>query len=422
MPQRAAAFNVLKSVLDQRQPLDEAFARFTRELNPRDRAFVRALTALALRHKAEIDAVIAACLERPLPPGGRGVQHVLSLGVAQALFMETAPHAVAATAVELARAFGFTRHSGLVNAVLRRVLREPGAFDAVRASARLPAWMAEPWIAAYGADAAAAIAAAVAEEPPLDVTLRNPAEAELWAERLGAEILPTGTLRLRPSGGIDELPGHAEGAWWVQDAAAALPVRLLGDVAGLRVADLCAAPGGKALQLAARGARVTAVDRSSARLERLKQNFARTGLEAEAVIAADVAHWTPDAPFDAVLLDAPCSATGTLRRHPDVAWTKTATDVYKLAKTQSALLADIGRLVKPGGLLVYCTCSLQPDEEAASPAAPPTGFMAEPVTAAEIGGWDFAVRADGALRTLPCHLRDKGGLDGFFAARFRRLG
>ncbi len=421
MPQRAAAFEVLKSVLEQRQPLDEAFSRATRDLNVRDRAFVRALTALALRRKPEIDCVIAACLERPLPGNAKAVHHVLSLGVAQALFMATAAHAVASTAVELVRSLGFPRYSGLVNAVLRRVLREPDAFAAVRAKAWWPAWLVEPWAEAYGAETAAAILAAIAEEPPLDITVKNAAEIGLWAERLGAEVLPTGTLRLRPSGAVEDLPGLAEGAWWVQDAGAALPALLLGEVSGLRVADICAAPGGKTLQLAARGARVTAVDRSAQRLERLRENLARTGLEAE-VIAADAAAWQPDEPFDAVLLDAPCSATGTLRRHPDVAWTKTGADVTKLGKTQAALLKDVARLVKPGGLLVYCTCSLQPGEETASPASPPEGFVAEPVRAEEIGGWDFAIRADGALRTLPCHLGDSGGIDGFYAARFRKIG
>lgn len=421
MPQRAAAFEVLKSVLEQRQPLDEAFSRSTRDLNVRDRAFVRALTALALRHKPEVDCVIAACLERPLPANAKAVHHVLSIGVTQALYMETAPHAVAATAVELVRALGFTRYSGLVNAVLRRVLREPDGFAAVRAKAWWPAWLVEPWAEAYGAETAAAILAAIATEPPLDITVKDASETALWAERLGAEVLPTGTLRLRASGAVEDLPGLAEGAWWVQDAGAALPALLLGDVSGLRVADICAAPGGKTLQLAARGAWVTAVDRSAARLERLRENLARTGLAAE-VIAADAASWQPEEPFDAVLLDAPCSATGTLRRHPDVAWTKTAADVTKLAKTQAALLKDVARLVKPGGMLVYCICSLQPGEETASPANPPDGFVADPIRAEEIGGWDFAVRADGALRTLPCHLGDSGGIDGFYAARFRKVG
>ena len=258
-----------------------------------------------------------------------------------------------------------------------------------------------------------------ADEPPLDVSLRDPDTAEIWAERLNATILPGGTLRCRPSGAVEDLPGFAEGGWWVQDAAAALPARLLGAVSGRRVADLCAAPGGKTLQLAAAGARVTALDRSAPRLVRLRENLARTGLAAE-IVAADAAAWAAPEPFDAALLDAPCSATGTLRRHPDAAWIKTPADVAALHAVQGAILADVARLLKPGGVLVYCVCSLQAAEETASPAAPPPGLIADPIRADELPGWEFAVRPDGALRALPCHLPEAGGLDGFYAARFRK--
>ncbi|WP_337996557.1 RsmB/NOP family class I SAM-dependent RNA methyltransferase [Oleispirillum naphthae] len=417
MPHRAAAYEILKAVLDRRQPMDEAFSRLTRELPVRDRAFARALVALALRRKGEIDAVIDACLGRPLPPSARGVRHVLAIGLTQAFYMGTSPHAVSSTSVALARDKGFFRQSGLVNAVIRRVQRDPSAFDSVRRkAANLPDWLLASWTSAYGEETARRIAGALLAEPPLDISLRNPAEAEDWAARLEATVLPTGSLRLRPAGPLEELPGFAGGAWWVQDAAAALPARLFGDVAGKRVLDLCAAPGGKTLQLAAAGANVTALDRSAARLDRLRENLARTGLAAE-IVAADAAAWTPPEPFDAVLMDAPCSATGTLRRHPDAAWIKSPADVASLAETQKRLLADAARLVKPGGTLVYCVCSLQPEEETA---APPPGFAPAPISAAEIGGWDFALRPDGALRTLPCHLPDAGGLDGFFAARFRR--
>jgi len=418
MPHRSAAYEILKAVLDRRQPMDEAFSRLTRDLPVRDRAFARALVALALRRKGEIDAVIDACLGHPLPPSARGVRHVLALGLTQAFYMSTAPHAVSSTSVALARDKGFARQSGLVNAVIRRVQRDPSAFDSVRRkAANLPAWILDSWIAAYGEETARRMAGALLAEPPLDISLRTPSEAEAWAARLGAEVLPAGSLRLRPSGPVEDLPGLAEGAWWVQDAAAALPAHLLGDVNGKRVLDLCAAPGGKTLQLAAAGAAVTALDRSPARLDRLRENLQRTGLAAE-IVAADAAEWTPDAPFDAVLMDAPCSATGTLRRHPDAAWIKTPADVASLAETQKRLLADAARLVAPGGTLVYCVCSLQPEEETA---APPPGFAPAPIAAAEIGGWGFALRPDGNLRTLPCHLPDAGGLDGFFAARFRRV-
>ncbi len=417
MTMRIAAFDIRRAVLDRKQPLDEAFARFTRELSPRDRAFVRALVALSLRRKGQLDATIDACLTHPLPASAAAARHVLALGLTQVLFMGTADHAAVSSSVDLARARGFERQSGLVNAVLRRVLREAEAFRQRTATARnLPDWLFADWSAAHGADTAAAIADALLDEPPLDLSLRNPAEAPLWAERLDATLLPGGTLRCRPAGAVEDLPGFAEGAWWVQDAAAALPARLLGDVAGKRVADLCAAPGGKTLQLAAAGARVTALDRSAPRLSRLRDNLARTGLTAE-IVAADAAVWTPEAPFDAVLLDAPCSATGTLRRHPDAAWIKTPADVAALHAAQRTILESAARLLAPGGVLVYCVCSLQAAEEAA---APPPGFAADPVRPDELPGWEFALRADGCLRTLPCHLPEQGGLDGFFAARFRR--
>ena len=417
MLSRDAAFEILKAVLDHKQPLDEAFSRRTAALEVRDRAFVRALVALALRRKGEIDAIIDACLDRPLSASATGIRHVLTLGLTQVLFMETAAHAAVATTVDLARTMGFTRQSGLVNAVLRRVLRNPNGFAAARAQPNAPDWLLAAWAADYGAETAAAIAAAHLKEPPLDLSLRAAAEAPSWAERLNAVILPNGSLRCRPSGPVEALPGYAEGVWWVQDAAAALPARLLGDVAGKRVADLCAAPGGKTLQLAAMGALVTAIDRSAPRLRRLRENLERTHLSAETVVA-DVATWTPEQTFNAVLLDAPCSATGTIRRHPDVAWTKTANDVAALAGAQTAIIADVARLLNPGGVLVYCVCSLQSAEETAAAATPPPGLRPDPIRPDEVGGWGFAVRPDGTLRALPCHLSESGGMDGFYAARF----
>jgi 16S rRNA (cytosine967-C5)-methyltransferase len=417
MTTRIAAFDIRHSVLDRKQPLDEAFSRFTRDLPPRDRAFVRALVTLSLRRKGQLDAAIDACLAHPLPPSAVAVRHVLALGLTQVLFMGTADHAAVSSSVDLARARGFERQSGLVNAVLRRVLREAESFRPRIAAVRnQPDWLFDGWVAVYGAETAAAIAAALLEEPPLDLSLRDPAAAEVWAKRLEATILPGGTLRCRPSGGVEDLPGFAEGAWWVQDAAAALPVRLLGEVRGKRVADLCAAPGGKTLQLAAAGAHVTALDRSAPRLSRLRDNLSRTGLTAE-VVAADAVDWTPAEPFDAVLLDAPCSATGTLRRHPDAAWIKTPGDVAALAATQARIRDSAARLLRPDGVLVYCVCSQEAAEETLGP---PPGFVPDPVRPEDLPGWEFALRADGCLRTLPCHLAGQGGMDGFFAARFRR--
>jgi 16S rRNA (cytosine967-C5)-methyltransferase len=239
---------------------------------------------------------------------------------------------------------------------------------------------------------------------------------------LQAELLPTGSLRRAAGGAIDVLPGFAEGAWWVQDAAAALPARLLGEVAGRPVIDLCAAPGGKTLQLAAAGARVTAIDRSAPRLERLRQNLARLGLHAD-VLAADAAEYRPPEPAAAVLLDAPCSATGTIRRHPDVARTRRPGDLAALAGVQDRLLDAALAMLRPGGLLVYCVCSLQPEEGPARIDAllqRDTGVERLPIAAAEIGGLAAAITADCDLRTLPSHWAEIGGLDGFFACRLRR--
>jgi len=288
----------------------------------------------------------------------------------------------------------------------------------------VPGWLWRSWVAAFGIETAGAVARANLIEAPLDVTLKDPDTAAQWAEALDAEILPTGSLRRRAGGDPATLPGFTEGGWWVQDAAAALPARLLGAVSGLRVADLCAAPGGKTLQLAAAGANVVAVDISEKRLRRLRENLERIGLEAETV-AADAAAWTPPAPFDAVLLDAPCTATGTLRRHPDIAWNKGPEDIGRLAVVQDRLLKAAMRMIRPGGTVVYATCSLQPEEcgdRIAALAAAGLPFEIDPVGAHETAGLGEAVTPDGALRTLPCHWAESGGIDGFYAVRLRRAG
>jgi len=315
---------------------------------------------------------------------------------------------------------------GLANAVLRRVAAEGVALLGDRDPARLntPAWLWDSWTASYGEAATRAIAAAHLNEAPLDLTPRS--DALFWAGQLDAELLPSGTLRRASGGIVSELPGFAEGAWWVQDAAAALPARLLGDVRGKTVADLCAAPGGKTAQLAQAGAHVVAVDRTDARLVRLRQNLARLKLTAETVVA-DATQWQ-GGPFDAVLLDAPCSSTGTIRRHPDIPWLKREDDIATLTTLQRSLLARAVELVKPGGPLVYCTCSLEPEECEAIV----TDLLTRdsrlrrcPVTGADVGGRDEFLTANGDLRTLPCHLPDAtpqlGGMDGFYAARLERL-
>jgi 16S rRNA (cytosine967-C5)-methyltransferase len=280
------------------------------------------------------------------------------------------------------------------------------------------------WTAHYGVETAHAIAAAQRQPPPLDVTLKD--HADEWAARMRGTVLQTGTVRTATQGLVSRLPGYDEGVWWVQDAAAALPARLLGDVRGLAVADLCAAPGGKTMQLAFAGANVTAVDRSGARLSRLKSNLARTGLTAE-IVEADATHWQ-GGPFDAVLLDAPCLATGTIRRHPDIAWTKRASDLVSLADLQVRLLDQAVALTKPGGRLVYCVCSLEPEEgerQIAALLARNASVQRDPVAVSELAGAEEFIGPEGDLRTLPSHWPNAdvrlAGLDGFYAARLRRL-
>jgi 16S rRNA (cytosine967-C5)-methyltransferase len=282
-----------------------------------------------------------------------------------------------------------------------------------------PDWLWESWTSSYGEETTRAIAAAHLIEAPLDLTPR--ADADFWAGQLDAEKLPTGTLRRSTGGNVTELPGFAEGAWWVQDAAATLPVRLLGDVAGQRVADLCAAPGGKTLQLCAAGALVTAVDISARRIGRLNDNLARAGMTAE-LVTADAGKWTPTEKFDAILLDAPCSGTGTLRRHPDIAWLKDGEDVSRLTLTQDRLLVHALDLLKPGGTLVYAVCSLEEDEGPAridALLARSSQVTLVPVQPAELPGLAEAISPNGDIRTLPSMWPERGGLDGFYVARLR---
>jgi 16S rRNA (cytosine967-C5)-methyltransferase len=418
---RSIALEALGGVLRRRITLDDAFTADS--LDERDRAYARRLVATALRRLGQVDALIEHCLERPLPAKAALVQDVLRLGVTQLVFLDVPAHAAVDTAVTMARQLGLTAHVKLVNALLRRLAREGKELAAVQDAARLntPDWLWQAWTAAYGDRSTRAIAAAHLVEAPLDLTAK--ADPALWAARLEAELLPTGTLR-RPAGGqVSTLPGYGEGAWWVQDAAAALPARLLGEVGGRRVVDLCAAPGGKTAQLAAAGAQVTAVDRSPRRLARLAENLARLCLTVRSV-AADGAQWRPDAPVDAVLLDAPCSATGTLRRHPDAAWLKRPKDTIALTAVQDRLLAAAVDMLRPGGRLIYCTCSLQSEEGADRIDALLAGgapLRRLPIAAAEVGGLAELLTAAGDLRSLPCHLAEKGGMDAFFAARLEKL-
>ena len=418
---RHAALDVLVACLDKGQPLDDALARHKgfAGLEPRDRAFVRLLLATTVRRLGEIDQVLGSLIERPFKAADAAGRQVLRLGAAQLLFLGTPAHAAVDTSVRLIVDAGMPRLKGLANAVLRRVAREGLALLGDRDPARLntPQWLWRSWLDTYGEATTRAIAAAHLVEAPLDLTPRG--DAEFWAERLEGELLPTGTIRRATGGAIVDLPGFAEGAWWVQDAAATLPARLLGDVSGKRVADHCAAPGGKTLQLAAAGAHVTAVDISGRRIVRLGENLARARLTAE-LVTADAGTWAPPETFDAILLDAPCSGTGTLRRHPDIAWLKDEDDVDRLSLTQDRLLLHAVELLKPGGMLVYAVCSLQEDEgpaRIASLLARDTRLQRRPVEAAELPGLEAALTPSGDIRTLPSMWAERGGLDGFYIAR-----
>ncbi len=414
-PARAAALDLLDAALSRRAGLEEGLTHpALGRLEPRDRAFARALAMATLRHLGPIDAALQARLKKP--PPDRIVQ-VLRLGAAQLLVLKTPAHAAVSATVDLTgRQKGGQPFKGLVNAVLRGLTREPPPIDDPDLLA--PQWLAARWRSAFGAEAARAMAALIAEEPATDVTPKGP-DADL-AAALEAQVLPGGSLRAGLKGEVSGWPGFAEGRWWVQDASAAIPARLLDVKEGETALDLCAAPGGKTLQLAAEGARVTAVDKSPGRLKRVSENLARTGLSAE-VVNADAAQWADRRRFDAVLLDAPCSATGTYRRHPDVLWVASPADVPKLAALQARLLDAAGRRVKPGGQLVYCVCSLEPEEGEAQVAAflkRTPEFGVEPVAPGEGGAPEASRLADGTLRILPHHL--EGGTDGFFIARLRR--
>ena len=426
---RRIAADIVEGVLRRRRPLDELLDT-TGELaalDERDRALSRALVATVLRRLGTLRHLVGLFLDRGLPPQAPRVETALLIGAAQILFLDVPDHAAVDLAVRLVQADRYAKHfAGLVNAVLRRVTREGRGQLAALDTAALdtPAWLFARWTEAYGAATARAIAAANGQEPPLDLTVKG--DAEFWAAKLNGRVLPTGSVRTIAHGPVTALPGFAEGAWWVQDAAAALPARLIGDIRGRRVADLCAAPGGKTAQLAAAGAFVTAVDRAPARLKRLAENLARLSLEAE-LVCAGIETWHAEQQFDAVLLDAPCSSTGTIRRHPDVPWLKSATDIAKLSGLQRRLIGRAVTLVKSGGTLIYCTCSLEPEENeriVADLLSRDDGVRRAPIAAGEVFGCDEFISKDGDLRTLPCQLADAdsrlSGSDGFYAARLEK--
>jgi 16S rRNA (cytosine967-C5)-methyltransferase len=426
-----AAAQAVADVLTSARPLEERGGAGELEgriagLDARDRALARSIATVSFRRLGTIRKALGRFLEKGLPKKAGALEWILIVAAAQLLFLDVPDHAAVDLAVRATRLdAGAASFAALVNAVLRNLAR---AREEILAGSDpldddAPHWLAQRWRATYGEATARRIARAHRDEPTLDVSVKS--DAEGWARRLNGVVLPTGSVRLESHAPIAELDGYANGEWWVQDAAAALPARLLGVGAGMRVVELCAAPGGKSAELAVAGASVTAVDRSAERLKRFAANFQRLRLEAEIVVSNALSLEAP--PFDATLLDAPCSATGTIRRHPDVAWIKRQGDLPVLVELQSRLLDKAVGLTKPGGRIVYCACSLEPEEGEGRIAAllrrnPDVRRI--PIEAREIGGLDECVNAAGELRTLPCHLAGAtprlSGLDGFFAARLQR--
>jgi len=428
---RRIAADILDGVLHKHRTLDDQLDGAgahpgLKSLADRDRALMRRLVATILRRLGTLGHLLSRLLDRGIPTDAPRAQSALLIGAAQILWMDVPDHAAVDLSVRLVQSDRrAAKYAGLVNAVLRRCAREAQPLiDEVKAQTLdIPPWLLARWIGAYGESTAREMALAIGHEPSLDLTVKS--DAQQWATRLHGETLPTGTVRTLLQGSVTMLPGFTEGHWWVQDAAAALPARLFGDVSGKAILDLCAAPGGKTAQLAQAGARVTAVDRSPARMARLRDNLARLALQADEVVT-DATEWagSGNGGFDGVLVDAPCTSTGTIRRHPDVAWLRQEGDIAALATLQKRLLQRAVALLKPGGTLVYCTCSLEPEEgeqAVASLLATEPAMRRAPVDAGEVAGLSDIITAKGDLRTLPCHLAHDdprlGGLDGFYAAR-----
>jgi 16S rRNA (cytosine967-C5)-methyltransferase len=428
---RRIAADVLDGVLHKHRTLDDQLDGVAahpglKTLADRDRALMRRLVATILRRLGTLGHLLSRLLDRGVPTDAPRAQSALLIGAAQILWMDVPDHAAVDLSVRLVQSDRrAAKYAGLVNAVLRRCAREgQGLIEEVKNEILdIPPWLHKRWIAHYGEATARAMALALAHEPSLDITVKS--GAGHWASRLHGETLPTGTVRTLLQGSVTHLPGFAEGDWWVQDAAAALPARLFGNVTGKTIADFCAAPGGKTAQLAQAGARVIALDRSPGRMARLRDNLARLHLQAETLVT-DAVEWTGSnsVAIDGILVDAPCTSTGTIRRHPDVAWLRQEADFASLASLQKRLLQRAVDLLRPGGMLVYCTCSLEPEEGEAQISAllsaEPT-LKRVPIEAEEVGGLSEIIDSRGDLRTLPCHLAHAdprlGGLDGFYAAR-----
>jgi len=433
---RRIAADILDGVLHKHRTLDEqldgaAAHPGLKSLSDRDRALMRRLVATTLRRLGTLGHLLSRLLDRGIPTDAPRAQSALLIGAAQILWMDVPDHAAVDLSVRLVQSDRrAAKYAGLVNAVLRRCAREgqPLADEVKSRYLDVAPWLMTRWIAHYGEARAREIAMAIGQEPSLDITVKS--DPEQWAARLHGEELPTGTVRTLLQGSVAMLPGFAEGQWWVQDAAAALPVRLFGEVRGRKIIDLCAAPGGKAAQLAHGGAEVIAIDRSPARMARLRDNLRRLSLDATCIVA-ESGEWLgqhQEEGFDGILIDAPCTATGTIRRHPDIGWLRQESDIAPLAAAQKRLLRQAIAALKPKGTLVYCTCSLEPEEGEqviAELLKTEPAVQRLPVKPDEVAGLGEIVNAEGDLRTLPCHLPNLGdprlgGLDGFYASRLIR--
>ncbi len=427
---RMCALHLLSRVINKRTALDIALDSSDEfaALPVRDRAFTRMLLTTTIRRLGQIDDLIAFAQDRPDAMKTDVVLNILRLGVTQLFFMDVPDHAAVDTSVRLAEEKGMPRQKGFVNAILRKLGRDGAARITKQDAARLntPDWLLKLWIEDYGLTQAAEIAQANMTEAPLDITVKDIADRPYWGNVLQASELSTGTLRRVIGGNIREMEGFDDGKWWIQDAAAALPAQLFGDVNGEHVIDMCAAPGGKTLQLAAMGATVTAIDRSAKRLKRLEENLERMSLKERVTIEiSDAAAWKSIEPPQRILLDAPCSATGTIRRHPDTGYLKSPKDIEGLVSIQERLLNHAGGMLGVGGVLIYCTCSLQKAEaehQIEKFLSAHSNFARIPITPEEIGKYDELIDDNGDLRILPSHLAGQGGLDGFFVSRVTRVG
>lgn len=430
---RQGALRLLHAVLSEQSLLEDAYARELsegplRKLNGSDRAFAKRIVITVLQHLGEIDIILSSFLERGLPKKSGPLRNILRIGAAELIYLDVPPHAVVDSAVaQFSLWRKYSGFKGLTNAVLRKVSSQgkQKLADINPAKANLPDWLYASWVKSYGERATEAIIVQSQKGSiPLDLSLKDISENSVleWQKRLEAKMTPNGSLRLFNHERVDLIEGYEQGAWWVQDAAAALPVKLFGNLEDIDVLDLCAAPGGKSLQLAANGASVTALDRSKARIKRLEENIKRLGFDIS-IIAQDVLAFSPERQWPAILLDAPCSATGTLRRHPEIIHQRKPGDISHFAKIQANMLDKAASLLTPGGTLIYCTCSLQPEEgpdRIDQFLAHNRNFEINPINQDEIKDCTTFLQRDGTIRTRPDFWADIGGLDGFFIARLRK--